>query len=214
MLSNSFKHGILYDFNKLPILKNRCNIKKKSHDTHTNSDFLYQFNDYGYRASFDYEPILDSKKIICIGCSFTEGIGLLEEETWPYILSKKINSKYLNLGLAGGSDGYVVWQIMNVINNIQNFDLYVLIPPFGRSFFLSDTILNNVNSFGLTNGNPLYSFEKLFEYQRFILLNICKQYNVKYLEWNEFGKDFTKARDNQHFGNDYQLKIAEEFLKL
>lgn len=205
---------IFYDFNKLPILKDRCNLKKKLYDTHLKSDFLYCFNDYGYRASFDYESLLDSKKIVCIGCSFTEGVGLPEDETWPYILSKNLNSKYINLGLAGGSDGYVIWQIMNVINNLQNQDIYVLIPPIGRSFFLNDALFGNLNSYDLTVGSNNQTFYKFFDYQRFILMSVCKQYNIKYITWDSFGKNFTKARDNQHFGVDYQSKIVEEFLKL
>lgn len=202
---------ILYNFDKLPILTKRINTKKVLYNSDNISDIKYNFNDYGYRASFDYAPLIEYNKIICIGCSFTEGVGLEEDETWPYILSKKLNINYLNLGLAGGSDGYVVWQIMNVLNNLKNYDIYVLIPPHSRSFFLNDESFNNISYSGMMTSKV--SFYRLFDYQRFILLNICKQNNVKYIEWDKFGRNFTKAKDNQHFGVDYQLKIVNEFLK-
>lgn len=203
---------ILYDFNKIPIIKERVNLKKKSHDTHKNSIFEYNFNDYGYRASFDYESLLTSEKIVCIGCSFTEGVGLVESEIWPFLLSQKVNLPFINLGIGGASDGYIMWQLMNVINTIQSTNIYVLLPPISRSFFLNDNYFNNIHSMSLLTEND--SFERLFEYQRFLLINICDHYNIKYIKWNKFGTDFPKASDNQHFGCDYQTKISNEFLKL
>lgn len=203
---------IPYGFDKLPILKNRVNKKHNIYDCDEVGLVNYQWNDYGYRASFDYAPLLNEDKIVCIGCSFTEGVGLDEEDTWPNMLASKLGKKYLNLGLSNGSDGYVVWQIMNVLKNVQTENIYVLMPPPGRFFFLNDIMFDNVQSWDIEK--PNVSFNKHYEYDRFILKSICEKYSIKYLDCYEFGTIFTKAKDNHHFGLDYQTTITNEFYKL
>ena len=200
-----------YKLNRLPILSERCGNHSIKYDSDNSLSVEYKFNDYGYRASFDYEPLLDSEKIVCIGCSFTEGVGLYENETWPYILSQKIGLPYLNLGLAGGSQGYVMWQIMNVIKNIQSKNIFVLLPPSGRVFELTDTTFENKQSWDIETPNTTYS--NLYDLNDFIVSTICKNYNIKHINCLEFGDDnvSNKARDNQHFGESYQQKIAKEF---
>ena len=203
---------ISYEFNKLPILKSRVNKVVSKYDADKIGKVQYKWNDYGYRASFDYTPILTEDKIVCIGCSFTEGVGLDEEETWPDMLASKLNKPYLNLGLACGSDGYIVWQIMNVLQNIQTNNIYVLKPPPARSFFLNDTTFDNIQSGDIEK--PDVSFTRQYEYNRFTLNSICERYNIKHIDCLQFGKMFTTAKDDQHFGIDYQTVITNEFLNL
>ena len=200
-----------YKLNRLPILSERSGNHSIKYDSDNSLSVEYKFNDYGYRASFDYEPLLDSEKIVCIGCSFTEGVGLYENETWPYILSQKIGLPYLNLGLAGGSQGYVMWQIMNVIKNIQSKNIFVLSPPSGRVFELTDTTFENKQSWDIETPNTTYS--NLYNLNDFIVSTICKNYNITHINCLEFGDDnvWNKARDNQHFGESYHQKIAKEF---
>ena len=88
-----------YIMNELPILKDRINTVKKRHDCDESYLVEYKFNDFGYRASFDYKDLLKKPKIVCIGCSFTEGVGLYEEETWPFLLSQKMGLPFFNLGI-------------------------------------------------------------------------------------------------------------------
>lgn len=58
----------------------------------------YKLNSYGYRCEE-----FDNQKIMILGCSQTFGDGLPLENTWPHLLSKKINKDYINL--AKGGDG-------------------------------------------------------------------------------------------------------------
>lgn len=58
----------------------------------------YNLNSHGFRCN----EILN-QKILMLGCSQTEGHGMPLELTWPYLLSKKMNSDYINL--AKGGDG-------------------------------------------------------------------------------------------------------------
>jgi hypothetical protein len=193
-----------YKLDKLPILLDRVNSLNTTWDSDNSELVKYKFNDYGYRSSYDYKSLMDSNKIICIGCSFTEGIGLDIEETWPYLLSQKIGLPYLNLGIAGGSDGYVMWQIMNVIKYIQTEHIFVLSPPSGRFFELSDTNFESRQSWDAETINS------------FTLSALCDRYNISHINTYQYGEEqlWSRAKDNQHFGLDYQTKITEEFYKL
>jgi hypothetical protein len=201
-----------YTLNRLPILTERCNTIITKYDSDNSLSVQYNFNDYGYRASFDYESILDSEKIVCIGCSFTEGVGLLETETWPYLLSQKIGLPYLNLGVAGGSDEYVIWQIKNVLDNIQSKNIFVLSPPIGRFFELTDLEFENKQSWDVET--PTKTYSNWYHLNQFILNSICNRYNIKHLNCLDYGDNWERAHDNQHFGLEYQKKIVEEFYKI
>jgi hypothetical protein len=200
-----------YKLNRLPILTERCNNIITRYDSDNSNTIDYKFNDYGYRASFDYESLLDSEKIVCIGCSFTEGVGLLETETWPYLLSQKMGLPYLNLGVAGGSDGYVIWQIKNVLDNIQSNNIFVLSPPSGRFFELTDSEFENTQSWDVET--PTKTYSNFYQLNEFILNSVCNRYNIKHLNCLEYGDEWERAKDNQHFGLEYHKKIVEQFYK-
>ncbi|WP_052947727.1 GDSL-type esterase/lipase family protein [Aneurinibacillus tyrosinisolvens] len=40
-------------------------------------------------------------KIVCIGDSLTEGIGVRKEEAWPFLLQKKLTVVIVNRGISG-----------------------------------------------------------------------------------------------------------------
>lgn len=65
-----------------------------------NSKFTYKFNSHGFRCDeFDNTP-----SIVFLGCSFTVGIGLPLEATWPSIVSNKLGLACYNLGIGGASN--------------------------------------------------------------------------------------------------------------
>jgi lysophospholipase L1-like esterase len=200
-----------YKLERLPIITARTEIWIKRYDSDNSNLVDYKFNDYGYRASFDYEPLFNDKKIVCIGCSFTEGVGLDENETWPYLLSQQLGLPYLNLGVAGGSQGYVVWQIMNVLKNIQQDNIFVLSPPTGRFFELTDTEFENKQSWDVET--PTETYSNFYDLNDFMLESICKAYNINYLNCMDFGIDWKLAKDNQHFDVEYQQEIVNNFIK-
>lgn len=200
-----------YKLNRLPIITARTGIWIKRYDSDNSNLVDYKFNDFGYRASFNYEDLLDTKKIVCIGCSFTEGVGLDEKETWPYLLSQQIGLPYLNLGVAGGSQGYVVWQIMNVLKNVQKDNIFVLSPPKGRFFELTDSEFENKQAWDVET--PTKTYSNFYNLNDFMVASICKAYDISHLNSMEFGTDWDLAKDNQHFGIKYQQEIAKQFYK-
>lgn len=65
-----------------------------------NTEIEYSFNSYGFRS----EEFSTSPSILYLGCSFTVGIGLRVEHSWPYLVSTAMNLKCFNLGLGASSN--------------------------------------------------------------------------------------------------------------
>jgi hypothetical protein len=64
-----------------------------------NTEIVYNFNQEGFRdEEFDQRPAG-----IALGCSHTQGIGLLAETCWPSELSKMVGLKVWNLGVSGAA---------------------------------------------------------------------------------------------------------------
>lgn len=206
-----------YTFDKLPIFDDYINKSLKSLPFEPESDITYKFNDYGYRGNEDLNDVIKSDYIVCIGCSFTFGVGLEYEQTWPYKLSKKLNKKLLNLGWPGASQQYVGWQIKNILDNFTNKNIFVLIPPLGREMHLNDKSFTNYNHdefkilFNQDNDGL-----RLAELNDFILKTICNHYNIPFLYSYDYGLPddeewLPKAKDNMHFGEKWHEFISNKF---
>jgi len=208
---------IEYKFEKLPKITNRINKVSINNDIDNSNSVTYHFNDFGYRANHDYGPILNKDKIVCIGCSFTEGVGLYVEETWPYILSQKLNKPYIQLGIAGASHGYAMWQIKNVIENIQNKDIYVFNPPFGRVFQLTDNWFSNKNSWEHESENNLENkSENLYYLNEFLIKSVTNSNHINFVHGGasaNFEKKWNFAKDGQHYDVKFQEYIVNKFLE-
>ena len=78
-------------------------------------------------------------RLITIGCSHTfgEGLGNPNEESWPYILSKKFNKKLVNLSEPGGSNRTIQHNVYNF--NFNKEDIVVILWTYpDRYHFFSD----------------------------------------------------------------------------
>jgi hypothetical protein len=77
------------------------NLKTKPNDWYYRTNQIsYVRNINGHRCKNIEEIDLDNY-ILFAGCSHTEGIGLKLEDTYPYLLSKKMNCDYYNLSIGG-----------------------------------------------------------------------------------------------------------------
>lgn len=98
----------------------------------------YKINSHGFRTKhFDQMD----RPIVCFGCSFTYGVGLPEEYTWPGIVSKHFNIPVYNLGVPGmGLDVASMYATNWLIDEIwRPRAICVLLPPPGRiDFFLPE----------------------------------------------------------------------------
>lgn len=77
------------------------NLKTKPDDWYYRTNQIsYVRNKNGHRCK-NIEDIELNNYILFTGCSHAEGLGLKLEDTYPYLLSQKMNCDYYNLGIAG-----------------------------------------------------------------------------------------------------------------
>lgn len=75
------------------------NRKKLEYSGLVNNPVIYTFNKDGFRADqFD-----EQNQILFLGCSYTMGMGVPYHDCWTTIVSKKLQLKNHNLGIAGSS---------------------------------------------------------------------------------------------------------------
>jgi hypothetical protein len=80
-------------------------LEKNKNKTKRISACNYTYNELGFRADSIHK---EGQKIMAIGCSNTEGVGVDDKDTWPAVLSSMIpNSVNVNLGHGGRSNDYI-----------------------------------------------------------------------------------------------------------
>jgi hypothetical protein len=86
-------------------LKMRKFLKTKTASNDKSGICTYTYNELGFRGDSIYK---DGFKVMSIGCSYTECIGVNDDETFPYYFSKLItNGVDLNFGFGGRSNDYI-----------------------------------------------------------------------------------------------------------
>jgi len=80
------------------------NLKNQSEDWYyRNVKIEYDRNSNGHRCK-ELTDIDQDNYILYAGCSFTEGIGLELEKTYPYITSELLGCDYYNLAVSGAGN--------------------------------------------------------------------------------------------------------------
>jgi hypothetical protein len=77
----------------------------------------YQFNELGYRdcSYTQYQ----GNEIVAIGDSFTLGLGVNVEQTWPKVLEKLLNYPVRNFSLNGASNDWMARKIVSILDFFQ-----------------------------------------------------------------------------------------------
>ena len=179
----------------------------------------YQFNSYGFR-----DQQFDNRDCgLAFGCSFTQGVGVAEQDTWPRLLSEMLGIHVWNLGI-GGCALDTIYRISEYyINMIKPKFVVLLVPPPWRvecamsnidfEILLPNTLsANNAGSFVknwfANEVNSILSKQKNIQ----ALSYICQGASVPLymLDTQELGNDY-QARDLLHPGRQYHLKISHLF---
>ena len=98
----------------------------------------YRYNEHGFRTDDSFE----GKGIVCLGCSYTEGIGLPIEYNWGYKLAKKLKTKHFNLGQGAlGLDS--AYRLLLGFKDKLDFDKVFLLspPPYRYEWIIEDNAL-------------------------------------------------------------------------
>lgn len=192
-------------------------LKRLSWDS---SDITYSYNSNGFRdAEFDNRPCG-----IALGCSFTEGIGLPVDCSWPSLLSKYTGTHVWNLGSGGGSIETVFRIFDYYVVKLKPQFVCVLMPPFQRfEYKESGGTFSLITSWDLGIG-PQFGKDWLSreyngkENQRKNMLaiqHICQHYKIPLIFNDSYhgmsdsivSDDY--ARDLIHPGVTYQQSQAE-----
>jgi hypothetical protein len=190
----------------------------------------YNFNSHGFRCKeFDQSPAY-----LALGCSFTEGVGIPIEQTWPTLLAEQINQPILNLGVGGSSLDTCFRLLDYYIDKLNILGVFVLEPPPDRfEIFESNTPFtftpNYDKSTVVTGEKELYQLwitaAKNTSYNirknNLAMKQLCDEKNIPItsipLGITYQRTDFSKyperdlARDLLHNGIIYQKSVADIF---
>ena len=94
----------------------------------------YTFNELGFRGD---SPKKKGLRVMSVGCSHTEGIGVHNHQTWSHHLSKLLpNGVDLNLGISGRSNDYIARTIMTFTEQMKPALVLVMYTyPHRREFY-------------------------------------------------------------------------------
>lgn len=106
----------------------------------------YSYNELGFRGDSIHK---DGFRIMSIGCSLTEGVGVNDNETWPSYFSQLIpNSVDLNFGFSGRSNDYISRCLLTYYDLIKpDLVLIMYTFPYRKEYY---TIDGNVEPFHTT----------------------------------------------------------------
>jgi hypothetical protein len=188
--------------------------------------FNYQFNSHGFRG-----PELTANadfKILVSGCSFTEGIGLPYDQTWPELLAAKIPGAIsINLGQGGHSGDYAARSIYKTIDIIKPNLVVVVWPPIPRYETIDkDGIARSKtpvdDNFHSSYTDPYYAEFQQLRNEAF-LETTCKAANVRLIH-TRVGRRYkntvqsapllSKARDNKHLGKWWHETVSNYVYEL
>lgn len=182
----------------------------------------YQFNSQGFRcAEFSEEP-----SIMCLGCSFTIGIGLPIETIWPELIAKQLKMQCANFGIGGSSPDTAFRLCHGYIDKIKPKIVIFMVPPSIRCEFVAENNISNI--IVSTDDKQHQDFFKLwasddnndyFNREKNILgiKMLCMERNIKFIltEAKELINlsSHLRARDLVHRGADAHQNISKVLLE-
>lgn len=90
---------------------------------------LYRYNSLGFRGD-EFDDT--GKTLTVLGCSFTFGTGLREDQCWPWILADKLGVACANLAWGGASTDRCFRMAEYWIPRLRPCAVVMLTPPGGR----------------------------------------------------------------------------------
>lgn len=180
----------------------------------------YSFNSHGFRC----DEFSNEDSIIFLGCSFTAGVGLSLEDTFAYLIAKKLNLKLINLGI-GSSGVNTSYRLGSYwIPRLKPKIVVYMEPDYARL----DLVVGDTPTFLLPNlvPNELKKFYEDYwladdtnfylngEKSKLALKHICLTNNIKFFSGPIFHYLMYKdhARDLSHAGIISHKHCAEYIL--
>lgn len=126
-------------------------------DTHpAPSDCIYRFNSLGFRGE-EFDPAA-RLKIFVAGCSYTFGLGVPDEQTWPVLLKKLLadrlgipldQANLQNFSQVGASNGYIARTIVRQCDRVRPDVAVIAFTHRERSEYLAPGVTRNLGLWDL-----------------------------------------------------------------
>ena len=162
----------------------KYSLKERINKTYTKSGgdntgkCRYSYNELGFRGD---SITKDGFKIMSIGCSFTEGIGVNDTETWPYNFTSLIpNGVNMNFGTSGRSNDFISRCLLTYYNLIKpDLVLIMYTNPQRKEIYTKD---NGVEPFMPTSS---WGWMELTEEGREMQNNLVllQNENADFINW-------------------------------
>ncbi len=203
----------------------------------TSNKNTYTYNELGFRGdSF----LKQGYKVMSVGCSHTEGIGVNDDETWPHYFSKLIpNGIDLNFGHSGRSNDYIARTILTFTDKVKpDLVLVMYSYPSRREYYKSDGGIEPfaLNPWGYYKEHPdgINQFQMLKElsneeddyinwYKNHLLITYYLKskgipfiwngtfVNTEYIDENRFDGEYKEYSDNhQHATSEENKNYAQK----
>ena len=145
----------------------------------SDTSITYDINSDGYRAPEFFKFDSSKQQILCFGCSYTFGVGVKKENTWPEILKNSGNlptgAQVWNLGVPGSSNDFITRRAFHAIPLFRPNIIFVQWSiPHRREHIREDGMIRKI----LTN-HPKFWMDNSPEYRAYMTLANDKldQYN-------------------------------------
>lgn len=206
-----YEDYMLYgDFSKSKIPEcDKWNIEIKNKTTVQSPEEL---NLYNYRSD-NFTNNHNGTHVLFAGCSYTWGVGLLEDERWSKIVYDKISktnsvSGYFNLGLPGSS---IIHQVVNMFKYFNKFGnpeiIFFNIPELSRFYGYNKQNKKIIDSFYQSDALKITS---LLSYQYYLMLDTyCKTNGIKLFSFSWAYAE----QSNEHLFKDVTIENFKSFYK-
>jgi hypothetical protein len=115
-----------YKFN----LSNRVNKTYKTSGSDNTELCVYTYNELGFRGDSIKK---EGFKVLSLGCSHTEGVGVNDNETWPAQFCNLIeNSVNFNFGVGGRSSDFIVRCLLSYYDVLKPDLVLIQYPNISR----------------------------------------------------------------------------------
>ena len=102
----------------------------------------YRYNSEGFRD----EPFDDRPCGLAFGCSFTEGVGVRIEHTWPRRLTERTGLYFWNLGVGGAAVDTIYRFFNHYIDRFRPKAVILCHPPMYRmEYVVNDHVIRTVS---------------------------------------------------------------------
>jgi hypothetical protein len=192
---------------------NKENFKRFYPDT-----MWSDFNKHGFRSE-EFKRKHDGKHILFMGCSETQGCGDILDDSWSYILYKKIMktenlSGYFNISVVGAG---IPNQIMLLLKYIEEFgkpdEIFFLTPETARDvvYHSSRVSLFNFRTIKKSDKEKILDENFINAHLRSIMLlklleSFCNHSGIK-LVWSTWWWQEEDIFNSYNFKNYFSLKM-------